>query len=63
MELKLLDFQSVSLSELAIFGRTYWSPFSTLRHTAGVRFSTGSCRGNLLFLSANCFMGWIKPWY
>ncbi|OAY56759.1 nudix hydrolase 8 isoform X2 [Manihot esculenta] len=45
MELKLLDFQSVSLSELAIFGRTYWSPFSTLRHTAGVRFSTGSCRG------------------
>lgn len=62
----MLDFQSVSLSEVALLGRTYWSPFSTLRHTAGVGFSTelgGSCRGNLLFLFAICFMGWIKTWY
>ncbi|KAF2315068.1 hypothetical protein GH714_038089 [Hevea brasiliensis] len=55
MELKLLDSKSVSLSEIALVGRTYSSPFSSLGHVAGVRFSPelGSCRGIFLKVSSS----------
>lgn len=54
MELKLLDFKSLSFSEISLLGWTYSCPFSRLGHVGGVRFSPefGSCRG--IFLKVSC---------
>lgn len=55
-QLKFFDFKSASLSEkAALMGRAGSSPFSSLGHSVGVRFSQelSSCRGAGVFTKAS----------